>query len=255
MQTPHTDTLGITTTSSGRTKQSAKRAPTGASPRSIANLFKVQPPKLERDGCSTGLPRNALTHAAYVAINFVSCVGIAMYFAGAISAWHEILFFEAPLTFIKALLEISTGDFTFDIALHHGCFAATMCAVRASEATAQYTWLLVQMHVVHLPLTLANAKRLLSVCGPAYLPLKNEVDSAFLLTWAISILYRCTTICAAALRTLNEGQWVPAAVIVPCALAFVFLDYYWTPWKKYQDLVANAVNLPAVQDALRSCQG
>lgn len=207
----------------------------GAGAEPSAAVSSAQKPR--RDGAATGNVLSGFSWAVYVLINLVSCCGLGLYFAGVISPMTEILFVEVPLTVFKLGVEVATEEFTLDLALHHLCFFGCVLAVTATSAST-YTWLLVQMHVVHLPLMLANLKRMLSAWGAAYAPAKRQVEKVFLITWAMAASYRCLTISSVAYDTIRDGDWVSAVPIVPSAVAFIFLDYYWTPFRKYAKLFA-----------------
>ena len=204
------------------------------SPRCIAahiSPTKRQPPARER---AAPKPFHAPLWAPcfYTAVNAVSVVGLAAYFAGA-GAWSDPraqLLLELALTLVKAAVEVRCGEMSWDLALHHACFFSTLYGAFYWAPMAKYAWLIVHMHLIHVPLTFVNAKHVAKQLR--HERARRAAERVYLSAWPFFASYRCFMLTFNTIRAVRGADPV-TPVLVLMTTAFLALDCLWTPWATY----------------------
>merc|ERR1719203_2126792 len=94
-------------------------------------------------------------------------------------------------------------------------------------SSSRFADMAVVCNLIHLPLLFTSLKRFTK--GLAY----SALDTIYLMTWLPVVLLRDYVLVQAACQDLALGASVRALTLTLIAAAFLIMDLYWTPWRRY----------------------
>lgn len=185
-----------------------------------------------------------------LAINVASTIALGLWGTGVIST-SQHLKLEALLLVIKAPVEHVCDSLGTDIVFHHLAML-TGCVVVSHDRYSNYAWIVSLMQCVHFPLSFEWLKRCLAISDGkegktkrrehAQFFLAGIARKCFLITWLPVVSFRCGAIGCEAIKNLLRGNVEQGSILVIFAALFLFLDYSWTPWRKYSKLLEGLVS-------------
>ena len=179
--------------------------------------------------------KNNFKIKSFIIINSISSFLSLLWFNNKISTKNHLLL-ELFLLFAKIPVEYYCDNLSNDIIFHHTSMIIGSTLVM-NKKFSYYADIISIMQIIHIPLTSYYCHKLLK--------LKKKTNkyfyNSYLLTWLPSSIYRNIYMTKIACRSIYDGNINNSILLSLFSLGFIYLDYSWTPWNKYKQLIKNTI--------------
>jgi len=179
--------------------------------------------------------KNNFKIKSFIIINSISSFLCLLWFNNKISTKNHLLL-ELFLLFTKTPVEYYCNNLSNDIIFHHTCMIIGSTLVM-NKKFSYYADIISVMQIIHIPLTSYYCHKLLKLKKK-----KNKYFyNSYLLTWLPCSIYRNTNIIKIAYKSIYNRNINNSILLSLFSLGFIYLDYSWTPWNKYKQLIKNII--------------
>ena len=186
--------------------------------------------------------KNDIYKHIYFAINhLISSCTIILYFISKINILTQIKI-EAFLLVYKWIVEILYNSNSIDLVIHHICAISGLLYIFTNDI--EYfkicaSKLFVNMHLIHIPMFFYAIKSIFKRLGNKYKKKEEFFYNLYLLTWLFISPYRCLYLLFSGILYYIKGVYsiYLSRIYFFTIPLFFILDYFWTPWAKYKNLL------------------
>jgi len=174
----------------------------------------------------------------YLIINLTSTILQLSYYFNDMDE-NIVILYEKKLFFFKNFMEIFDGKISFypikgeDLLIHH---LFMFIYLKIINYYPQWIFMLIRMQIVHIPLLFYYLFK--------FTKNNQQLTKLFeiinLCLWPPSIIFRNLSLGYYLIHSNLIEEKINFLILLPL---FVYLDYIWTPIKKYKKLCSNLINI------------
>ena len=174
----------------------------------------------------------------YLIINLTSTILQLSYYFNDMDE-NIVILYEKKLIFFKTFMEIFDNKISFypikgeDLLIHH---LMMFIYLEIINYYSQWTFMLIRMQIVHIPLLFYYLFKFTKNIQQ----LTKLFEIINLCLWPPSIIFRNLSLGYYLIHSNLIEEKITFLILLPL---FVYLDYIWTPIKKYKKLFHNLTNI------------